>query len=81
MPFPYSEIITRGDGNAVSLPGNNHEHSMRDVTIARLIVGKRHCRVLKVGKCATVLTSTADRTKSICRCRALYSQINPQQPD
>ena len=38
-----------GNGIAVSLPPNNHEHSMRDVTIARLIFGKRHCRVLTVG--------------------------------
>ncbi|MEG4961120.1 MULTISPECIES: hypothetical protein [unclassified Microcoleus] len=38
-----------GHGNAVSLPQNNHEHSIIDVTIARLIVGKRHGRVLTVG--------------------------------
>ncbi len=37
-----------GNGNAVSLPPNNHEHSMRGVTIG-LIVGKRHCRFLTVG--------------------------------
>ena len=35
-----------GHGTAVSLPQNNHDRSMRDVNIARLIVGKRHCRVL-----------------------------------
>ena len=40
-------------------PQNNHEHSMRYVTITRLIVGKRHCRVLNVGKCANLLTLTA----------------------
>ncbi|MEG4224948.1 hypothetical protein QUA35_01505 [Microcoleus sp. N9_B2] len=35
-----------GDGSAVSLPQNNHEYDLRDVTITRLIVGKRHCRLL-----------------------------------
>ncbi|MEG3899285.1 MULTISPECIES: hypothetical protein [unclassified Microcoleus] len=35
-----------GHGNAVSLPQNNHEYDLRDVTITRLIVGKRYCRVL-----------------------------------
>ncbi len=35
-----------GHGNAVSLPENNHEHDLRDITIARLIVGTRQCRVL-----------------------------------
>ncbi len=38
-----------GHGNAVSLLQNNHQHDLRDLTIARLIVGKRHCRVLIVG--------------------------------
>ncbi|MCC3414216.1 MAG: hypothetical protein JGK24_12585 [Microcoleus sp. PH2017_29_MFU_D_A] len=36
----------RGDGDAVSLPQNNPSNSMTSVIIARLIVGKRHCRVL-----------------------------------
>ncbi|MEG4962294.1 MULTISPECIES: hypothetical protein [unclassified Microcoleus] len=45
-----SEMIGNGGhGNAVSLLQNNHQHSIRDLTIARLIVGKRHCRVLIVG--------------------------------
>src|SRR4028119_1803436 len=35
-----------GHGNAVSLPENNHEHDLRDITIARLIVGTRQCRVI-----------------------------------
>ncbi|CAA9299647.1 hypothetical protein AVDCRST_MAG84-12 [uncultured Microcoleus sp.] len=35
------QIGNGGNGIAVSLPPNNHEHSMRDVTIARLIFGKR----------------------------------------
>jgi len=43
-----------GHGNAVSLPQNNHEHDLRDVTIARLIVGIRHCRVLTVGNIKSV---------------------------
>ncbi|MFM9267839.1 hypothetical protein [Tychonema sp. BBK16] len=30
----------------MSLPENNQSDSIADVTIARLIVGKRHCRVL-----------------------------------
>jgi hypothetical protein len=34
-----------GNGKAVSLPQNNPSH-FQDVTIARLTVGKRHCRVL-----------------------------------
>ncbi|MEG4202383.1 hypothetical protein QUA20_00385 [Microcoleus sp. Pol7_A1] len=38
-----------GHGNAVSLPQNNPSNSIRDVTIARLIVGKRHCRILILG--------------------------------
>jgi hypothetical protein len=42
-------IGNSGHGNAVSLPQNNQSSSMRDVTIARLIVGKRHSRVLTVG--------------------------------
>jgi hypothetical protein len=32
-----------GQGNAVSLAQNNQSSSMRDVTIARLIVGTGHC--------------------------------------
>ena len=52
MPFPYPEIIDSsrggGDGSAVSLPRNNRLESMINVTIDRLIVGKRHCRLLPV---------------------------------
>ena len=36
MLYPYTQIINLTE--------------MRDVTIARLIVGKRHCRVLILGK-------------------------------
>ncbi len=48
MPFPYLNIMIRGDGNAVSLP-QHHQSSFSDITIARLIVGKRHCRLLISG--------------------------------
>ncbi len=34
-----------GNGIAVSLRSNNHKNLMRDVTITRLIVGKRYCHV------------------------------------
>ncbi|WP_333031858.1 MULTISPECIES: hypothetical protein [unclassified Microcoleus] len=45
-----SRIIgNAGHGSAVSLPQNNQSSSIKNVTIARLIVGKRHCRVLTVG--------------------------------
>ncbi len=53
MPFPYPKIGNGGDGSAVSLPQNNPDRSMRYVTIAILIVGTRHCRLL-------ILTNNSD---------------------
>ena len=41
---------------AVSLSQNNQSSSMRDVTIARLLVGKRHCRVLIVSNSSSDIT-------------------------
>jgi len=38
-----------GHGNGVFLPQNNQSSSMKDVTIPRLFVGKRHRRALTVG--------------------------------
>ncbi len=53
MPFPYLKIInlpiichSGGHGNAVSLPQNHQFSCTRYVTIAQLLVGKRHCRLL-----------------------------------
>ena len=43
MPFPYSKIIA---ARAASSPAIM---LAKDVTIAQLIVGKRHCRVLTLG--------------------------------
>jgi hypothetical protein len=42
-------MLKRGHGSAVSLPQNNHEHFMKNVTTARLFVGTRHCLVLNLG--------------------------------
>ncbi len=41
--------MIEGHGNGVFLPQNNQSSSMKDVTIPRLFVGKRHRRALTVG--------------------------------
>ncbi len=73
-----------GHGSAVSLPQNNHEHSMRDVTIARLIVGKRHCRVLILGNITSGcigIVQDFGRTKVLTTNFRLHplQYLNPQQ--
>ncbi|NJK67059.1 MAG: hypothetical protein HC789_00655 [Microcoleus sp. CSU_2_2] len=44
-----TQLSNGGHGIAVSLPQNDRNRDRRDLTIARLIVGKRHCRVLTAG--------------------------------
>ncbi len=47
--FLWGGHLAGGHGHAVFLPQNNQSSSMKDVTIPRLFVGKRHRRVLTVG--------------------------------